>query len=260
MLALARHYRIVWLQMSSLMTEYLRGLVSFVRWIPRLITKVHVLRSPHPQAQGNPGQSFSSASELDGFFINLESRQDRLRHIRATLQSAGLERLQRFPAVAESIGILGCTRSHIAVLERAQEAGYPLTLICEDDLEFLRGQSELEAVVKEFVQHPGLDVLCLAYRLRAPNWRVSPELSVANSIQTASCYVVKAHAVETLLQSFRESETMLENGVSPQIAANDMHWKKYQTSTLFFAIPRKRVGRQRPSFSNIANRFKDYRA
>lgn len=258
--ALFHHYKVRALQVKSLLTEFLLGTIAFLQWIPRLSRNFSVIFFSR-KARGLPGSIPSrSAEEIDGFFINLDNRQDRRRHVVKSLQAVGLTRLQRFPAIANDLGILGCTKSHIAVLEKAKAAGYGLTLICEDDLEFLRGRRELEKVVSEFAEHPALDVLCLAYRLRAPRLPVSRELAIGNSIQTASCYLVKFPAIDLLLQSLRESEAMLEDGVGPQVAANDMHWKLYQTTRLFFAIPRKRVGRQRPSYSDIAQRFKDYRA
>ena len=261
-MALGRHYALRLLYARSFLAEFWFGVIAFLRWSPQLGRNLFVLFPGLSRGTARTASRLSraAAADIPGFCINLEARQDRRRLVSKSLTSVGLTRVARFEALPNALGILGCTKSHIAVLEQAKSAGNSLTLVCEDDVEFVRSQGELEAIVSEFEQHPGLDVLCLAYRLRAPRLPISQALAVANNIQTASCYMVKFEALDVILKSLKESEQMLEAGVSPRTAANDIHWKKYQTQGLFFAIPRRRVARQRPSFSDIAQRFKNYKA
>jgi len=236
--------------------------MSFLRWTPRLVGSIPRL---YPQlsrtSEKSPGlPPFFSVTNLPTYYINLDRREDRRVWVEKELETIGIVEGTRFPAIANALGILGCTRSHIRVLELIEKSGSSLSMICEDDIEFLAEADAINAVVGEFAEHPGLDVLCLAYRLRAPRLKISKTLAVGNSIQTASCYVVTQKAVGVILESFRQSERMLEQGVDPLIAANDMHWKIAQTNRLFFAFPRRRLARQRPSFSDIAGRFKNYGA
>jgi glycosyl transferase family 25 len=80
------------------------------------------------------------------FVINLDSRPDRLREMRAQLRSIGFDfdaRIQRFPAVKveapgafRSIGARGCFLSHLGCLEKARQLGARSMMILEDDADF----------------------------------------------------------------------------------------------------------------------------
>ena len=255
--ALQRHYKIQIFRGLSLLSEYIEGFVSYLRWTPQLIRISRhisrVRRTPRAEVRFN-------LSDLPTIYINLGHRTDRRLRVEEVLRSVGIRDFERFPAISDSLGILGCTKSHAAVLEKAIDEKYPIVMICEDDMEFLGERDEILKTIVEFINNSALDVLCLAYRLRSPRFSVSRRLAIANNIQTASCYVVKQEAMPTVLESFQQSERMLQRGVDPRIAANDMHWKKIQTKGLVFALPKKRLARQRPSFSNVVGKFKDYRA
>lgn len=255
--ALQRHYKIQFDKIWSLSLEHGSGTFSFLLWTPRLLRRLAQLTLFDHVRHRN---QIVDLSQLPVIFINLEHREDRRIQAEAAFQARGLIHFERFSAIRNDLGILGCTQSHIGALEKLELEERALAMICEDDVEFLGSATEIREAIQEFANFDGLDVLCLAYRLRAPRFRVSRRLALANSIQTASCYVVKRHAVAALLQSFRESEQMLLDGVPPRIAANDMHWKEAQTYRLLFAITRKRLARQRPSFSDVVGRFKNYRA
>jgi hypothetical protein len=261
-LSLVKHYLRRLGHSVALVQEYGRGAISFLGWAPHLLRNIARLYPFGFEANETMVKSSDgpALSEIPTYYINLERRTDRRKLVEAELKSIGALASTRFVAVENSLGILGCTRSHIGVLEMIEKSGSALSLVCEDDVEFLVDPPMVQSLIREFAGRRELDVLCLAYRLRAPRLRVSQTLAVANSIQTASCYVVRQRAVGTLLKSYRESESMLERGVLPKVAANDMHWKIAQTQSLFFSIPSSPLARQRPSFSDIAGRFKDYGA
>lgn len=261
-MSLVRHYQMSWTRALSLVIEYADGTLSFTRWLPRILIRFGPRRYGHrdDQVAKTLRRDEIVLGQLPGFYINLDKRRDRRLLVEEGLAAHGLNRFERLPGIPNSLGILGCTQSHIAVLEKIQEAKYSLAMICEDDVEFLGDSHDIRSAIQEFSDNPGLDVLCLAYRLRAPRLRISKKLAIGNGVQTASCYVVKQSAIPILLDSFRESEKMLASGVPPRIAANDMHWKKAQSKYLTFAITRTRLARQRPSFSDVVGRYKDYRA
>ena len=67
-------------------------------------------------------------------YINLEHRTDRKEKIEKELEKIGLlEKSERFDAIKNKRGALGCALSHIACLERAQKEGWNNILIIEDD-------------------------------------------------------------------------------------------------------------------------------
>ena len=260
--SLVKHYIRRLGRSAALVQECGRGTISFLGWSPRLLRSVSRLYPGAFQANKTIAKSGHgpALSEIPTFYINLERRKDRRILVEAELKSIGALGSTRFVAVENSLGSLGCTRSHIGVLEMIEKSGNALSLVCEDDVEFLVDPSSIESLIREFAERRELDVLCLAYRLRAPRLRVSQSLAVANSIQTTACYVVRQQAVGPLLKSYRESERMLERGVKPKVAAIDMHWKIAQTQSLFFCVPISPMARQQPSFSDIAGRIKDYGA
>ena len=69
------------------------------------------------------------------FFINLESRVDRLENVQNELRKMGIIG-ERINAVKSKVGGIGCTLSHIRCLEEAKQRGYEQVFICEDDIKF----------------------------------------------------------------------------------------------------------------------------
>ena len=70
------------------------------------------------------------------FYINLEHRTDRREQIEEELQKININ-AQRFNAIRVANGAVGCTISHIKLLENAIHNNYPHLLILEDDIQFL---------------------------------------------------------------------------------------------------------------------------
>ena len=65
-------------------------------------------------------------------YINLEKRSDRREEIENELNDFQLH-YERFEAIHDNPGILGCTKSHLRVLKLAKERGWKYVLILEDD-------------------------------------------------------------------------------------------------------------------------------
>ena len=255
-LPLMRHYILQMHLTLSRLHEFWSGMILFLTWLPTLVAKSRALFTETPRANG--AETDISISSIPTIFINLEARNDRRQLIEEELRSMGFLNVERFQAISRNDGSLGCAESHIRVLESLADRPDPLFMICEDDLMFSADPGKLEALLKEFRSRPRLDVLCVAYRLRAPRLWISRSLAVANGVQTTAGYIVRKHAIPVVLESFRESRAMLVAGESKTIASIDVHWKKVQSDSLFFAIPNNRIARQRPSFSDITRKVKDY--
>lgn len=236
--------------------EYWLGLVAFAKWIPNLARQLPELLAKNQQSSDD--LSRLTLAMLPTTYINLDRRQDRRRQIERELFSIGLSNFTRFSAIPDANGSLGCAKSHLKVLQTLAIQPGDLFMVCEDDLAFSSNQEETEAVLQDFLLHPHLDVLCLAYRLKAPRLRLTRRLAIANGIQTASAYILRKRAIPVLIESFRESRDMLSAGAPKSIASIDIHWKKKQSSSLIFAISIRPLARQRRSYSDIANQVKDY--
>ena len=196
-------------------------------------------------------------AEIPVFYINLESREDRDREVRKEFGRIGLKNYQRFNGIHHDYGILGCALSHSGLLASLGNIQGP-AIICEDDIEFLASEKELEQVLREFLEDDRLDVLCIANNYMTKPRPVGKLLAIVDNTQTASCYVVKERSRHFLTEIFQKSAEKLERGGNESIYAPDIYWKKLQRRRLFFAIPRERVARQRASYSDIQKNWVDY--
>ena len=67
-------------------------------------------------------------------YINLDERVDRKTQIQRELLSVfPAHKITRCPAIRNAVGGIGCSMSHIAVLEMAKKEGWSNVLIVEDD-------------------------------------------------------------------------------------------------------------------------------
>ena len=85
-------------------------------------------------------------------FINLEKRQDRLLEIKNELDTFNLQ-YERFNAIENECGIVGCGYSHLAVLKIAKERNYKNILILEDDFYFVVSKDEFERNLRLFFEN-----------------------------------------------------------------------------------------------------------
>ena len=71
------------------------------------------------------------------FYINLEHRVDRKEHVESQLDSIGLKGT-RFNAIKMQNGAIGCSMSHLKILQDAVNNKLDHILILEDDITFLQ--------------------------------------------------------------------------------------------------------------------------
>ena len=59
---------------------------------------------------------------MEGYYINLESRKDRRKHIENfKKQYPFFKNIQRFNAIKHSNGAIGCTQSHLECLKKLKD-------------------------------------------------------------------------------------------------------------------------------------------
>lgn len=216
------------------------------------------MRTPRAHRSNTASQGFS-LDDASIVYINLAKRPDRDRQIRTEFDRLGLTGAHRFEAIEHANGGLGCALSHEACLAGALKNPGAVTIVCEDDVEFLAPRETIEALIDGFLQDSRLDVLCLGNAPVEPLIKISETLSIGNAIQTTSCYVVKARSVPLIAHSASKSAARLSAGKSYERNAFDQIWKKNQQGKLFFAVPNARVARQRPSFSDIEKKNVTYK-
>lgn len=257
---LSRHWLIQARKAMSLVTEYLTGWLRAILWMPVLPLRYfqRLRRSQKEKVEQSSRFDEPVVESLVTKYINLRYREDRNQQARIALESVGLDTVERFEAIQNPIGALGCALSHVAVLESLLRSEVVVALVCEDDIEFVGNARQLATVLEDFMRRPELDVLCLSYRLRGPSFPIGKHLALGNNIQTTAGYVVKQSALEPLIRSFKQSAALLEVGAPISSAAIDIKWKELQFSRLFFCIPRVPIAQQRQSYSDIAGKVKFY--
>jgi glycosyl transferase family 25 len=188
--------------------------------------------------------------------INLRERTDRLAGFHSSVEALGGVEVTRFDAIRDSDGVVGCAKSHLAVIERMLEHGWQTVMICEDDARFAASRPRVDALVDGFLDDPRADVLCLGYRQEsvAPYSRFFLR---ATATTTRPCYVVKASAARELRDVWRAAVEKLAAGGEHRLYAGDQAWKQIQrTRTFLISIPR--VVYQESGYSDIRRRMVSY--
>lgn len=227
--------------------EVIRKKIQRLLWLTRFLIRTF-LRRPH-----NGYSPVVALSEIPVYFINLATRPDRLRETLDEFRRIGISDAVRFEAVTDVVGARGCALSHEKLITQIS-GKHDFAMICEDDVEFILAVDEIKSLVNDFLQNPTMDVLCLAYNLRSPRFRLRGRLAIASDIFSTSCYIVKRSAFDALAKVCGESASRLGKGESGETAALDVLWTRLQKGRLIFAVPRKRAARQRASFSDIEGR------
>lgn len=183
-------------------------------------------------------------------FINLEKRKDRLEKITEVCKRFPTEKVVRFNAIeTPGFGILGCGKSHAAVLKMAIENGWNNVLILEDDVvwnNFEEGYKKLEEIIKN-----NYDVIMLGGVL-GDGGDYNTETKRVINVQTAGSYIVHSKFYHTLLQNYIDGGSKLEATGKHWIYANDQYWKCLQTSYNFYMVV-PNLMYQAPCYSNCGD-------
>jgi hypothetical protein len=190
------------------------------------------------------------------FYINLDHRTDRRQEFEGEIERMGLS-CERFPAIKHRSGIVGCGYSHIAVLKEARARGYEAVLIFEDDYQFLVEKDTFWSIM-DAIKDIKYDVIMIGYGLQrsAPH---SEHLLKVLDAQTTSGYIVHSRMYDTLIDLNEHAVVELIHTGKHWIYALDQIWKRLQPTSDWFAT-KVRIGKQRASYSDIANKFMDYHA
>jgi hypothetical protein len=184
--------------------------------------------------------------------INLRSRADRLASFTAEIERLRIEGVIRFDAIRDSVGILGCTRSHAECARMMIERGWEFMMVCEDDARFRVDRAQLDLLVEAFLEDPSAEVACLGYAHRVVephNWLFVRALET----HTTPCYVMKATIVRDLLDLWQEGIEQLERGGDRHLYGVDQIWKRLQRDRVF-VIPIKRAVYQEEGYSDVEER------
>jgi glycosyl transferase family 25 len=191
------------------------------------------------------------------YYINLEHRVDRKEMVEAELKTLGWE-YQRFNAIKHEDGRLGCSKSHLQVLEMAKEKDLEYVVIMEDDIHFTHPVLFKALLTQFFSYNIEYDVLLLAANLRPPVIPVAKNVFQVKKSWTAAGYIVKKHYYDTLISNYREGISLLEKYPSERGKYElDSYWMHLQATDKWFVMMPRTVT-QRPSYSDIEKRDTNY--
>jgi glycosyl transferase family 25 len=193
----------------------------------------------------------------DIYFINLSHRADRREIFERQMQNLNISRFFRFDAHIDADGALGCSLSHLDLLQNAPLAQDRVLMICEDDIQFAVDGDELNRIVLEFLRDNRLDVLCLGHNEKN-GIPISKDFMITSKTRTMSCYLVKSCARSSLIDDAKRSVRLLKAGVERKRAAVDVTWRRSQKKHIF-AFPRNRMAFQMASYSDIERGLVDYK-
>jgi GR25 family glycosyltransferase involved in LPS biosynthesis len=187
------------------------------------------------------------------FYINLDHRTDRKCEIEGELNSMGLP-YERFAATRhETIGGVGCGRSHVGVLKLAKERGYKRIMVLEDDFMFTANPHDALSKLRDV----NFDVCLLSYNLfQSSESAEYPFLRQVHEAQTTSGYIINSHYYDTLIAVFEDAVPKFEQTNHHWLYAIDVAWKVLQRRDTWYCFS-PRIGKQRPSFSDCGNCYSE---
>ena len=197
---------------------------------------------------------------MKGFYINLDTRTDRKNHIENSIKKLPFfENIERFSAIKNLRGDIGCSMSHIRCLSMLLEKDEEYYMIIEDDFCILE-KSYFDSFVKDFnniKDSNDWDIITLTPR---GNTKIKNYLSDFHRIeenQTATGYIIKHKFIKTLLEVYKEGILGLMNNKDPNKYALDQCWKPLQEKSNFIYY-KNIFGGQLPGYSDIEKRNVNY--
>ena len=178
-------------------------------------------------------------------FINLDYRTDRRSEIESELfKYFPHDKIIRLSAFLDKRGNIGCTKSHISVLEMAIKEGWKNYLVVEDDAvwsNFEKGYSILESLVKK-----PFDVI----QLGSTYTEYDKETYKTTKAWTTTAYIVNSHYYEKLLSNFKDGlNLLLQTGIGHKFAIDVYMGNLQKTDNWYAIIPSLMI--QRAGYSDI---------
>jgi glycosyl transferase family 25 len=192
------------------------------------------------------------------FYINLEHRVDRKNQVEEELKTLGIK-AERFNAIKMENGAIGCSMSHLKLLQDAVNNKLDHILIVEDDITFLQPEVFKTQLNKFFELHGNnWDVILLAGNNMPPYKTIDETCIQVSRCQTTTGYLVNGHYIKVLMQNVKLGLTNLMSRPSEHNKfAIDKFWFVLQGASKWFLITPLTVV-QREGYSDIEKRVISY--
>jgi glycosyl transferase family 25 len=201
------------------------------------------------------------------YYINLDIREDRKEEFLEEMRRMGvpLNKIVRFSAIHKPAGkgIWGAGISHSTVVKMFIESNLDRCIIFEDDFQFTQDLSTINSMFQTvFNNLSGFDVIMLSANEIHTSDTKCPHLKRVQNAQTTSGYILNRRFSHKLYENYENGINLLEKcyerGDPIHYFCIDIYWKKLQPHSEWFLFSPK-IGLQRPSFSDIEQRYTDYK-
>jgi len=200
----------------------------------------------------------SLESICNAFYINLDHRLDRKEHVENELSKIGIK-AERFNAIKMENGAIGCSMSHLKILQNAFKNKMGHVLIVEDDITFLNVETFRNSF-NVFLQNRGnnWDVILLAGNNMPPYTRVDETSIQVTRCQTTTGYLVNGHYIQKLMENVKMGlHNLIKYPKHHAIYAIDKFWQELQKVDKWFLCTPVTVV-QREDYSDIEKRNTNY--
>lgn len=195
-------------------------------------------------------------------YINLNRRSDRKKQFLGEMRKMGLseENIHRIEAHdKKDKPCLGCTLSHIDALEFAIEQNWDYVFVFEDDFQWnVKDRKNIDETLNSLSNlELDWDIFFLAANPRKKPIPIDNSFLRLTKSYSSSAYLIRKKYYQTLLANLKESSEMLKKKVTEQ-AKLDVYWIVLQEKHNWITT-HKRLGKQRPGYSDIEKRRVTYR-
>ena len=191
------------------------------------------------------------------FYINLLSRPDRKNHVENQLLSIGIN-AERFNAIKMKNGAIGCSISHLKIIEIAKKNNWDHVLIVEDDILFTKPTMFIEQFNKFLKKHNDYDIVLIAGNNLPPYKTIDDTCVKVTQCQTTTGYLVKNHYFDTLIKNYKEGLlNLIKDPIKHRLFAIDKYWFNLQKKDKWYLITPLTVT-QREDYSDIEKRPTNY--
>ena len=193
----------------------------------------------------------------NAYYINLEKRTDRKIFVEDQLTQIGIK-AERFNAIQQSDGALGCSMSHLKCIENAKENNWDHVLVVEDDIKFLNPNLFVRQINKFLKNHKVWDVILIAGNNYQPFTKIEEYCVKVTNCQTTTGYIVNSSYYDKLIENYREGiNNLMKEPNLGRLYCIDQYWSQLQEKDLWYLITPLSVT-QREDYSDIEKSNTNY--
>ena len=202
---------------------------------------------------------------MKGYYINLDSREDRKEHFEKNIKPWPLFKdVERLSAIRAEEGFIGCGKSHIEVLKKLQNEDGKYFIVCEDDLQIINNNNLKNFMINftKICHTDAWDLITLTpfYPIVSKGHHkimFKHGFLKLDAAQTTTCYIIRKTFIKTLLDNFQCAIKGLCEGKTKEDFAIDILWKRLFKSNNIYGF-RYIFASQLVGYSDIEKRDINY--